>query len=105
MAKPEKQVQSEIIKWIKHHGGYVIKVIKGNENGIPDLIACFSGRFVGIEVKAERYRDNPEKEMSPWQRKHSEKIKEAGGISMCVASLDDFIDAIGYYGLIDDFLS
>ena len=37
---------------IKKNGRYVVKVIMGNETGIPDLLACIGGKFVAIEVKA-----------------------------------------------------
>jgi Holliday junction resolvase len=95
--KPEKVVQSDIIKWIKKNGGYCIKVIKGNENGIPDLIACVNGKFVGIEVKAEKYQDEPLKQASEWQKKQLKLIQQSDGIGMCVGSLEDFIDIISYY--------
>lgn len=90
--KPESKVQTEIKNYIKSLGGYCIKVIKGNESGIPDLIACIDGLFIGIEVKAERFEKNPLKEASEWQKKHLRMITDANGISMCVASLQQFID-------------
>ena len=35
----EQQIQSKRIKELKEEGYYVIKLIKTNKNGIPDLIA------------------------------------------------------------------
>jgi len=35
----EKQIQSKRIKELESQGFYVIKLIKTNKNGIPDLIA------------------------------------------------------------------
>jgi len=35
----EQQIQAKRIKELEAHGYYVIKLIKTNKNGIPDLIA------------------------------------------------------------------
>tara|TARA_R110000772_G_scaffold5454_8_gene19546 strand:+ start:7919 stop:8233 length:315 start_codon:yes stop_codon:yes gene_type:complete len=103
--KAEKVVQSEIMKYIKSMGWYCIKVIKGNENGIHDLIACIDGKFVSIEVKAERYHNNPANQMSEWQKRHMKLVRNANGISMCVATLEQFIDVLDFCWLDDEFLS
>lgn len=50
----EQQIQSKIIKEIESQGYYVIKLIKTNKNGIPDLLVLpkNSDAFF-IEVKKE----------------------------------------------------
>jgi len=88
----EKQVQTDIIKYVKAQGGYVIKVIKGNSDGISDLIIGFDGLFIACEVKAERYIDNPEKAMSAWQHKHKDMVRASGSLFVCCASLAQFED-------------
>ena len=40
----EQQIQSKKIKELEAEGYYVIKLIKTNKNGIPD-VACFTQRF------------------------------------------------------------
>lgn len=97
--KPEKIVQTEIMKYIKANGGYVIKVIKGNENGIHDLIACIDGYFISIEVKAEKYEADPLAQASAWQKKHLQMVKDAKGISMVVATLNQFKARMGDWAL------
>ena len=94
MTKPEKQVQSEIMKYVRSHGGYCIKVIKGNENGITDLIACIEGLFISVEVKAEKYESDPWKQASAWQKLQISRVQEAKGIGMVVASLGQFKEAL-----------
>jgi len=89
-SKAEKVVQKEIMNDIKAHGWYVIKVIKANENGVHDLLACINGLFVSIEVKAECFAADPFKEASAWQKRHYKLVKEAKGISMVVATLEQF---------------
>lgn len=51
----EQQIQSKKIKELESQGYYVIKLIKTNKNGIPDLLVLpkNSDAFF-IEVKKER---------------------------------------------------
>lgn len=58
----EKQYENKIKAYLKqlprtwffkHWGGGLAPA------GIPDIIACVNGRFVGIEVKAENGRPSP----------------------------------------------
>ena len=47
----EQKIQSKIIKKLKEKGYFVIKLIKTNVNGIPDLIAVKENETIFIEVK------------------------------------------------------
>ncbi len=47
----ESSIQSKIIKRLEKEGWYVIKLIKTNKNGIPDLVCFKNGQFKFIEVK------------------------------------------------------
>lgn len=47
----EQQIQNKIIKKLELSGYYVIKLIKTNKNGIPDLIAIKENECFFIEVK------------------------------------------------------
>ena len=48
----EQQIQAKLIKELERDGYYVIKLVKTNKNGIPDLIAIPKGSDVEfIEVK------------------------------------------------------
>ena len=49
--KTESQVQSKIIKELESKGYYLIKLIKTNKNGIPDLLAIRKNEIYFIEVK------------------------------------------------------
>lgn len=49
----EQQVQSKKIKELESQGYYVIKLIKTNKNGIPDLIAVKKDEVLFVEVKAK----------------------------------------------------
>ena len=97
--KPEKQVQSEIMKFVRKGGWYCIKVMKANENGVSDLLMCIDGRFISCEVKAEKFESDPYKQASAWQLLQIKRVQEAYGIGMVVASLDQFKEALSEYDI------
>jgi|TARA_R110000822_G_scaffold298704_1_gene421548 hypothetical protein len=69
----EQQVQSKRIKQLEAAGYYVIKLVKTNKNGIPDLIAI--PRDCGVlfsEVKTLNGR------LSPLQEYRLKELKEHG---------------------------
>ena len=67
----------------KVHGGL------GQEPGIPDLVCCYNGLFVGIEVKIAP------KKLSPKQQEKKELIEAAGGMWITAYTLDDVIKGLG----------
>jgi len=49
----ESQIQRKIIIQLEVAGYFVVKLIKTNKNGIPDLLAVKEKRTIFIEVKQE----------------------------------------------------
>jgi len=47
----EQQIQAKRIKQLEAEGYYVLKLIKTNKNGIPDLIAIKEGDVLFSEIK------------------------------------------------------
>jgi len=72
----ESIIQSKIIKVLEKNAAYVIKTIACSRNGVPDIIACWHGLFIAIEVKTIIGR------VSKLQRVNLAKIEQAGGISV-----------------------
>ncbi len=69
----EQQIQSHRIKQLEAEGYYVIKLIKTNKNGIPDLIAIPPGANVLFsEVKTPKGR------VSKLQEYRLQELKEHG---------------------------
>lgn len=50
----ESKLQTEIVKWLKFNGAYVIKTRPGMGTpvGAPDLFAFYQNRWCAVEVKA-----------------------------------------------------
>jgi Holliday junction resolvase len=51
--KPETALTSRIMDTLRAQGGWWMKVHGGGFQvaGVPDIIGCYKGRFVAIEVK------------------------------------------------------
>lgn len=51
----EQQIQSKKIKQLESEGYYVIKIIKANKNGLPDILALHPIKgILFCEVKTEK---------------------------------------------------
>jgi len=69
----EQQIQSKRIEELQAEGYYVIKLIKTNKNGIPDLIAIPPGADVLCsEIKKEGGK------VSPLQQYRIEELENHG---------------------------
>ena len=55
------------------------------KSGIPDIISCYKGLFIGIECKIGKNK------MSKLQEEHRDQILAAGGIHILAYKLEDVI--------------
>jgi Holliday junction resolvase len=92
----EQQIQKKIIKELESCGAYVVKVISANKSGVPDIIACIDGNFIGIEVKRPETKNN----VSRLQEKHIEMINDCGGFAFVAWSVEMILDKLTERGLI-----
>ena len=83
----ERDVVAEIKKYLSSLGGDVFfwKEHGGpyGTSGVPDIICCYRGRFLGLEVKL------PSGKLTELQKRAIEKINRAGGIACRVESVED----------------
>jgi len=86
----EQKIQTKIIDYLRSVGAYVVKVVKASKAGVPDLIACYNGRFIAIEVKKEGGR------VSSIQEYNLEKIIEAQGLAIIAYRVEDVKSVIKY---------
>lgn len=84
----EKRFEEQVKKWLKEHNAWYVKTWSNGiqRAGIPDLIICWKGRFIGLELKAENGRP------SELQKREVDQIKKAGGIAMILypSGFEDF---------------
>lgn len=79
----ESKIQKKIIEELRERGAYVIKVMKSSRSGVPDLVCCYEGCFIAIEVK------NDSGEASPLQEFNIKKIRGAGGKAVVMRGVND----------------
>lgn len=80
----EQDIQRKIIKYLESVGAYVVKVVASNKSGTPDILACYRGIFLAVEVKRPETKTN----VSELQEYNIKKIKEAGGVAIVSWDLD-----------------
>lgn len=64
------------------------RYIPATTTGICDILGCWSGRFVGVEVK------RPRGQLSPTQTLFAMRVEDAGGVAVVVHSVDDVEDML-----------
>lgn len=81
-ATPEKKVKDKIVKILKEYEAYYFYPVTGGfgASGVPDIIACYNGKFVGIEVKADLKKRGP----TALQMKNLAQISKCGGVALVV---------------------
>ena len=77
---PEKKVKQKVVALLKKHGAYYFYPVTGGygSSGVPDIVACVAGQFVGIECKAGKNRP------TKLQEANLDKIAECGGIALII---------------------
>lgn len=84
----EQQIQTKIKDWLENNGAYVVKVVQATKAGVPDLLVCYKGMFIGIEVKRLSTKNN----VSKLQRHNLNLIQAAEGKTIVAWDLDMVID-------------
>lgn len=92
MSQPESKLSRKIMEQLRLQGWFCFKV-HGSEHmmaGLPDIMVCAEGQFIGLETKMPQSRDN----VSPVQRLVHSKINNAGGTAAVVCSPQEAIDVV-----------
>lgn len=73
----EKNLENRVKKFLKDEGCWYLKTWGGGmqRSGIPDLLICCNGFFVGVELKAE---DGKPSDLQLWNIR---KINASGGVA------------------------
>ena len=89
---PEKKVKQKVVKILEEAGAYYFYPVTGGygASGVPDVVACFKSKFIGIECKAGT--NVP----TALQLKNLEKITKSGGYSLVINenNVDELSDCI-----------
>jgi Holliday junction resolvase len=77
---PEKKVKTKVVEILKGFGAYYFYASTGGygASGVPDIICCYRGRFIGIECKAGKGKT------TALQEKNIAHIIAQGGLAIVV---------------------
>jgi Holliday junction resolvase len=86
---PEAKVKKKVVAILKEYKAYFFYPVTGGygRSGVPDIIVCYNGCFIGIECKAGTNKP------TPLQEKNLKDIQAAGGVSLVVN--EDNISTVG----------
>lgn len=88
----EADVKKEIVAYLKSVGAWYDNPVRTGygRRGVPDIVVCYRGRFLAIEVKRDAT-----KKPTAWQQREFVAIHEAGGFAAtvwCVEQVKSLID-------------
>ena len=93
----EKQFENKVKAFLKEQGCWILKTWSNGiqRSGVPDLLVCCNGHFIGIELKGPRGKPS---ELQLWNLK---KIEEAGGFAWLLYpsgfdNFKNFIDCLKF---------
>jgi hypothetical protein len=77
---PEKKVKTKAVAQLKTLGAYYFYPVTGGygASGVPDIVACLKGRFIGIECKANGNKP------TALQQMNLDQIATQGGIALVI---------------------
>ena len=87
-ATPEAKVKARVVKQLRDIGAYYFSPVTGGygRSGVPDIVACVGGRFVGIECKAGKGVT------TALQEKNLAEIRLNGGTALIIN--EDNVDSL-----------
>jgi Holliday junction resolvase len=77
---PESLVKKRAAAILKKHGAYYFFPVTGGygRSGVPDIVVCWRGQFIGIECKAGKNTT------TALQEKNLREIRDSGGLTVVV---------------------
>ena len=98
----EKILENKVKAFLKDQGCWILKTWSNGiqREGVPDLLVCCNGYFLGIELKAENGKPS---QLQLW---NIEQINKAGGIAFLLYPskfylLKDLVDDLNHNNVID----
>lgn len=77
---PESKVKARCVAVLKEYRAYYFYPVMGGfgRSGVPDIVVCHHGRFLGIECKAGTNKP------TALQEREMEHIRAAGGATLVI---------------------
>ena len=82
----ESKLQLKILKHLDTNPFmFTVKIITANRAGVPDILLCYKGKFIALELKQQN------KPLSALQAIKFKQITRAGGIAVRIDSWESFL--------------
>ena len=93
MAGEEKKLENQIKKYLKDNGAYIVKYHGGtySKSGVPDLLVCYRGIFLGLEIKKSSGG-----KVTELQEYHINQIQDAGGYASIICTMSQLFNLLSY---------
>ena len=80
MTTPENKVKNKVKKILEEYGAYYFMPTTGGygRSGVPDIVACLQGKFIGVECKANGNKP------TALQEKNLNEIMGVGGFAVLI---------------------
>jgi len=77
---PEKKVKNSVVRLLKEQGAYYFFPASYGmgRSGVPDIVCCYHGNFIGIECKAGKNKP------TALQERELTAIEKAGGTTFII---------------------
>ena len=92
---PEAKVKKKCTAKLKARGAYYFYPVTGGygSSGVPDIVACYMGAFIGIECKAGKNKP------TDLQKRNLDAILECRGVAVVInedniSQVDDILNTI-----------
>jgi hypothetical protein len=99
MSTDETRVKDHIREYLEHLKPkmfyFSVPASPLGRAGIADIIGCFNGEFLAIEVKSEKMYETQGHNLSVAQICFKNMVTESGGIWMCVCSTQMLREELG----------
>jgi hypothetical protein len=80
----EAAIQNKILLYLNNQPGtWAVKFPAVLQRGLPDIVGCVHGRFMGLEVK------RPGRDVTPLQAVTLAKIRRAGGLTAVAHNVEE----------------
>jgi Holliday junction resolvase len=95
MQTPERKVKTKVTKLLTERGAYWFYPVASGYGsaGIPDIVCCYRGKFIGIECKAGSGRT------TALQENNLERIRLCKGLALVVR--EDLTELIAVLDFLD----
>lgn len=95
MLTPERKVKTKVTKLLTERGAYWFYPVASGYGsaGIPDIVCCYRGKFIGIECKAGSGRT------TALQENNLERIRLCKGLALVVR--EDLTELIAVLDFLD----